>query len=52
MPSSNDPQKRDCNQYYEILCKLIEDIFINQDINDNLSAPSTEDLFNFDEIFK
>jgi len=27
LPSSSDDSKKDCNQYFDLLCKLIEDTY-------------------------
>ena len=43
IPSSTDTRKDDCNQYFEILCKLIEETY-------NKSTTIDEGTLNFEEL--
>jgi len=42
LPSSEDENKKDCLQYFELLCALIEEAFSNKE--------ETEDSLNFEEL--
>jgi len=42
LPSANDESKKDCNQYFELLCKLIEETFSG--------TSDSQDSLNFEEL--
>jgi len=42
LPSSEDDSKKDCNQYFELLCKLIEETYAGKEDSD--------DSLNFEEL--